>query len=190
MLICPEMMHDIFDELMVTRTTNLLRYISIRMSWSCMYMLLLSKLNKIISYFVDCICVWLILYCRLWQITALLMLLMLSCGMLLCLVGTFPSRSKVIGYILFQKPSKTQPKKLERPGDWYEIDEKWHFLWDFIWISEHDIYICLLCSPSIHPFLPSLHSPSESAFGLLRFWDLKEKNTNCNEILEIFIHCD
>jgi len=23
MLICPEMMHDIFDELMVTRTTNL-----------------------------------------------------------------------------------------------------------------------------------------------------------------------
>jgi hypothetical protein len=33
MLIGPEMMHDIFDELMVTRTTNyILRYISIRMS--------------------------------------------------------------------------------------------------------------------------------------------------------------
>jgi hypothetical protein len=56
MLICLEMMHDIFDE--QTVTTNL-RYISIRMSSYITYMLLLEgeKLNKLTSSFVDCICV-------------------------------------------------------------------------------------------------------------------------------------
>jgi hypothetical protein len=46
-----------------------------------------------------------------------------------------------------------------------------------------DLYAC--CVP-----LYLSHAPSESAFGRLRSCDLKQKNTNCNEILVVFIHCD
>ena len=34
------------------------------------YVYTAEKLNKLTSYFVDCICVWLIFYCWLWQIPA------------------------------------------------------------------------------------------------------------------------
>ena len=47
------------------------------------YVYTAEKLNKLTSYFVDCICVWLIFCCWHWQIPALLMLLMISCGMLI-----------------------------------------------------------------------------------------------------------
>jgi len=128
----------------------------------CMSML--SKLNKkLTSYFVDCICVWLIFCCWHWQIPALLMLLMISCGMLICQWAHLLVDQRSLGTFDFKKPSKTQPHKLERPEGWYEIDEKWHFLWDFIWIFEQYIVYTHLSRLSFvkktrkpHYYTPSL----------------------------------
>jgi hypothetical protein len=127
--VCGWMM-DIFDELMVTK--SMLRYISIRMS-SLFCMSMLRNWIKLASSFVACICV-----CAN-DILLLLLLILLMCGMMSRSMSTFISRSKVIEYILFEKTLQNGTKKFERPGDWYEIDEKWHFLWEFLWISEHDI---------------------------------------------------
>jgi len=151
---------DIFDELMVTK--SMLRNISIRMSSFCLYVDA-EKLNKFTSYFVDCICVWLIFCCWHWQIPALLMLLMISYGMLICQWAHLLVDQRSLGTFDLKKPSKTQPKKLERPEGWYEIDEKWHFLWDFIWIFEQYIVYTHLSRLSFvkktrkpHYYTPSL----------------------------------
>ena len=118
----------------------------------------------------------------------LLVLLMISCGMLLGLVNTLISRSKVIGYILFQKNLKNATKKLERQGDWYEIEEKWHFLWDFLWISEHDKYMLTVFPfyPSYPPFLPLSLWVGLRPPAILRF---ETNNSICNKNLVIFNHC-
>ena len=108
-------MMDIFDELTIT-TTNL-RYISLRMSLSCMSML--RNCIKLASYFVDCICVWLIFYCWHWEIrfnaanTCL--------WYVYRLMSTFIIRSKVIEYILFEKNLKNVTKKID--GPWWML--KW-----------------------------------------------------------------
>jgi len=58
-------MMDIFDELMVTTIVEV--YFNKDVMILYVYA---EKLNKLTSYFVDCICVWLIFYCWLWQIPA------------------------------------------------------------------------------------------------------------------------
>ena len=72
-------MMDIFDELIVTN------YVEVYFNKDVIILYIdAEKLNKLTSYFVDCICVWMKFCCLHWQIPALLMLLMISCGMLIC----------------------------------------------------------------------------------------------------------
>jgi hypothetical protein len=70
-----------------------------------------EKLNKFISYFVDCICVWLIFCCWHWQIPALLMLLMISCGMLICQWAYLKVDQRSLGTFNLQKSIKNTSKK-------------------------------------------------------------------------------
>ena len=127
---------------------------------------------KFPSYFVACICVWMKFCCWHWKIIPALLrlLLMVSCGMLLGLVSTFMSRWKVIEYILFQKTIQNTTQKIERPEDWYEIDENWRFLWDFLWISEQYIVYTHLSRLS----LAKKHAnPQGGNDRFLRFRNLK-----------------
>ena len=53
MLICLEMMHDIFDELLVTTIVE----VHFNKDVMILNVYAAEKLNRLTSYFVDCICV-------------------------------------------------------------------------------------------------------------------------------------
>jgi len=134
------------------------------------------------------------LYMCVWEWLILLSLILHMCGMLIGVVSTYISRAEVIEYILSPKTLKNATLKTRETGRLIRNRWKWHFLCNFLWISEHDIppyttketcfiliYMlavfssvpCVLCMPCI------LSIPSESAFGRLWLWDFKQKNTSC-----------
>jgi hypothetical protein len=157
---------DIFDELLVTKYVEeyfnkdvIILYVDAEK---------LNKISKLFRWLYVCVNDILLLL-------LLLLLILLMCGMLVGLVRTFISRPKVIEYILFQKNLKNATKKLERPGDWYEIDEKWHFLWDFFgFLNTIYMHTVFPFYSSLPPFLPSsLPLSRPSAACDLEIWNKK-----------------